>query len=254
MITEKRFKVVLTTLEPFRIGGKEDPLSGQDNPVAKVGENIVIPGTSLKGALRAEIEKYLIEKYKGKEEFKPCIPSTQISEDEKNLVDDGKYKDLFVGEKYKGCHYPCTDKDCKKTTHSICPVCYFCGAQGLPGFLRIPFLYANISVNELYSATIDRFSKVVKKGTNRPYQLISDNTEFTGYLSVLIKDDILNWEFGKPRPLKENTLGDKWLESMSSSPNELLAEFVINRLNSIEILGGYKSKGFGKVKIKVSNE
>jgi len=63
MLHEKTVTVTITTKEPLRIGGKKDPLSGADNPVTRVGGKLVIPGSSLKGALRAEIEKFLIDSY-----------------------------------------------------------------------------------------------------------------------------------------------------------------------------------------------
>ena len=50
-------------MEPLRIGAAEDPRSGIHNPVAMVGEKVVIPGSSLKGALRAQMEQFLIETY-----------------------------------------------------------------------------------------------------------------------------------------------------------------------------------------------
>ena len=58
MIKEKNIQIQAITKEPLRIGGKKDPLSGADNPVTRVGGRLVIPGSSLKGALRAEIERF----------------------------------------------------------------------------------------------------------------------------------------------------------------------------------------------------
>src|SRR3990172_2562531 len=99
MLKEKTFQIQLDTKEPLRIGGKKDPLSGADNPVTRVGGKLVIPGSSLKGALRAEIEKFLIDSYyvngkwkDGFEDFKPCIPADELSADEKKLIDSGKYR------------------------------------------------------------------------------------------------------------------------------------------------------------------
>ena len=259
MITEKKFKVVLETLEPFRIGGKEDPLSGAETPVARVGNRVVVPGSSLKGAFRAEVEGFLINTYfqgewsENEKNLQPCIPTTEISADEWKLVNEGKYRDMKVKGRYRGCHYPCKDRDCNEA-HSICPVCYLFGAQGLNGFLRVPFLYVDISTSELYSARIDRAKKVVSERTNRPYELIPEGTKFEGELFLLAEDDILGWKFGEPRPLKDKTLGDKWLEEGEFNEETILKDFVIERLKSINMLGGYKSKGFGRVKITVNAE
>lgn len=255
MIVEKKYEVTLVTQEPFRIGGTKDPLSGADNPVAIIGSKIAVPGSSLKGAYRTELERFLIDKYydkankkwaQGKESLMPCIPSTKLSKDEESLVKNKVYRDV-------ACHYPCdTRRDkCGDRRHSICPVCYLFGAQGLNGFIRIPFLFSEASAGELYSARIDRTVGTVVQGTNRPYSLVPVETIFKGMLTVLIKDDILGWELGKPRPLSDNSDKDVWLPSKEWIQDNILSDMIIQGLQNIQILGGYKSKGCGKVEIRV---
>ena len=271
MISEKRYKIELEAMEPLRIGAVEDPRSVIHNPVAKVGEKVVIPGSSLKGALRAEIEQFLIETYydKGSQSwpeektvFQPCIPAPKPSTDEQALVNLGKYRS-------EACHYPCEieerfqrgervfkgkcTKDGKTNPHTICPACYFLGAMGLNGFVRVPFLYAEISPEELYSARIDRARNTVVVGTNRPYQLVPVNTIFTGSLVIVSEDPVTGWKIGEPRPLTDKSLGDKWLESSTFQPEKLIDTYIIERLKNIKILGGYKSKGFGAVKINIAS-
>ena len=270
MISEKGYKIELEATEPLRIGAVEDPRSGIHNPVAKVGEKVVIPGSSLKGALRAEIEQFLVETCydensqswpQGKTVFQPCIPSERPSIDEQALINSGKYRS-------EACHYPCKfeerlergarifrgkcTSDGKANAHTICPACYFLGAMGLSGFVRVPFLYAQISPEELYSARIDRGRKTVVEGTNRPYQLIAANTKFSGKLVIIVEDPVARWKIGEPRPLSDKTLGDKWLESSTLQAEELIKTYVLERLKNIKLLGGYKSKGFGAVKIEVT--
>lgn len=270
MISEKRYKVELEATEPLRIGGVEDPRSGIHNPVTKVGEKVVIPGSSLKGALRAEIEQFLIENYHGKASpgwpqdkaaFQPCIPAPKPTTDEQGLIDSGKYRS-------EACHYPCDieerfvergerifrgkcTKDGSPNPHPICPVCYFLGAMGLNGFVRVPFLYAEISPEELYSARIDRAINTVVEGTNRSYQLISPGVKFSGELVIITEDPVAGWKIGELRPLNDKTLGDKWLEGGDLKADELINTYIIERLKNIKILGGYKSKGFGQVKVEV---
>jgi CRISPR/Cas system CSM-associated protein Csm3 (group 7 of RAMP superfamily) len=270
MISEKRYKIELETIEPLRIGGVEDPRSGIHNPVTSLGDRVVIPGPSLKGALRAELEQFLIDGWynkssqrwaKEKMTFQPCIPAPNPTIDEQALIKSGKYK---LGS----CHYPCrfeerTERgtkvfrgDCteagKPNPHSICPICYFLGAMGLNGFVRVPFLYAEISATEeLYSARIDRARSTVVEGTNRPYQLIAAGTKFAGELVIVMEDAVTGWRIGKPRPLTDKSVGDKWLENETSRAEDLINTYIIQRLKSIRILGGYKSKGFGEVKIEV---
>ena len=204
MILERRYRIELEAIEPLRIGAVDDPRSGIHNPVAKVGDRVVIPGPSLKGALRAEVEQFLIDAYydnksqtwkRDKAAFQPCIPATKLTTDEQELIALGKYA--------KACHYPCqfdkrTERGYTKFTgecttngepnpHSICPACYFLGAMGLSGFVRVPFLYAEISPEELYSARINRMSSTVVEGTNRPYQLTPVGTKFSGNLVIIFK-------------------------------------------------------------------
>ena len=256
MLHEKTVTVTITTKEPLRIGGKKDPLSGADNPVTRVGGKLVIPGSSLKGALRAEIEKFLIDSYylngrwkTGFEDYMPCIPADELSTDERKLIDAGKYRNQGGN-----CRYPCTDKKCgQNINHSICPVCYLLGSMGLNGFVKVPFLYADVSAMELYSSRMDRATKTIAHGTNRPYELVPDNVAFTGILTVLLEDTVLGWQIGKTRNLGEQrTKGDKWLETERKSQDEFISTYVIERLKAIKVLGGYKSKGFGKVEISVS--
>lgn len=259
MITEKTYEVRLTATEPLRIGGKKDPLSGADNPITRVGGRLVIPGSSLKGALRAEVERFLIDSYyaggKWKEGFdhsKPCIPGDELSSDEHRLVQAGKYR-----EQGGNCRYPCTEKKCGLTHHSICPVCYLLGSMGLSGFVRVPFLYADTSVSELYSSRIDRATKTIAQGTNRPYELVPDGTVFTGTLVVLLEDTVLNWKLGEPRQLGElRTLGDKWLETKKTdeaAQKEFIKTYITDRIQAVTVIGGYKSKGFGAVTISVAD-
>jgi CRISPR/Cas system CSM-associated protein Csm3 (group 7 of RAMP superfamily) len=258
MTEKKQYEIVLVTKEPIRIGGKTDPLSGAENPVMRVGGKIVVPGPSLKGALRNEVERFLIEKYydttSGKwpnteTALKPCIPATKLSKDEEELVKQGKYKIHKAG----GCHYPCDTRPhkCENDKHTICPVCYFSGAQGLPGFVRVPFLFSDVGWDELYSSRLDRATGTVVHGTNRPYSVVPNETTFKGILEVIIKDDVLNWELGKPRNLTDNSKGDAWLNGGEWNQEKIIKELIVGRLENIELIGGYKSKGCGKVEISV---
>jgi CRISPR/Cas system CSM-associated protein Csm3 (group 7 of RAMP superfamily) len=253
MIKEEKYEIVVKTKEPFRVGGTKDPLSGAENPVTVVGGRVVIPGPSLKGAFRAEVERYLIEKYYDKANerwptekrpLQPCIPGPRLSPDEQELV---------AKQRYRGdaCHYPCTRK-CENGEHMICPACYLLGAQGLNGFLRVPFLYSDVSAGELYSARMDRAKGVVAEGTNRPFEVVPDNTIFKGTLTVLRKDLVKGLEFGTPRVLRERTAGDRWLELGEWESEQILKDLIVERFKNISLLGGFKSKGFGGVEITVT--
>lgn len=245
MITKKTYTITLKTNEPFRIGGKIDPLSGADNPVTVVGGRVCIPGPSLKGAFRAQIERWLFDNYfdQSSNSWKypsitPCIPATKLSRDEEELVKKKRYKEG------KGCVY--------SSNSTICPACYLLGAPSLVGFVMVPFLFTNIPQQSLYSSRMERASLKVMEGTNRPYQLVPPNAEFKGELEVLWEDTLLQWKLGEPRPLHENPDADRWLKEGDWTGEKVLKELIIDRLESLDRLGGYRSKGFGKVSVKLT--
>ncbi|MCX8052390.1 MAG: RAMP superfamily CRISPR-associated protein [Armatimonadetes bacterium] len=229
------------------------PLSQADNPTAIVGGRPCVPGSTLKGALRAKIERWLLgTAYDPKqnkwhdEELKPCVPSTRLSNDEKRLVEENRYRG-------KSCSYGGSDRGQEKNGEkpkTICPVCYLLGAQGLVGFVSVPFLFAEPGYQNLYSSSIDRASGTVKSGTNRPYQLVPPGAKFVGELEILLENGFLGWKLGSPRPLRENPNADAWLKNEQYEP-EALASFVVDRLASIGYIGGYRSKGCGRVEISV---
>lgn len=243
----QKHMISLTTLEPFRIGAPESSMGSAHNPLSTVGGRVVVPASSLKGALRAELEGYLIKtkKHSDNPYMKPCIPSAwnTISDAEKNLIKEKKFKDGG------GCNY-----SVRSSSDYICPVCYFLGAQGLIGFVRVPYLYTDSSAEKLYSVRIDRASGVVSERTNRDYRIVPDGTEFISKssegeipLEIIIRDEVKDWTLGKPR----KGFNDRWLENNNQPQEDFIKEFITDRLAAIDILGGFKSKGCGKVRIEV---
>ena len=247
----KKFKVELTTEAPFRIGGVR-PIPGTtdvDSSVVKLGNKIVIQGTSLKGTFRAELERFLIDNYfKDKKRWhnpwmKPCIPADvkTISPDEKQLLNKGFYK--------YSCSYP-------KSDDYICPVCYLLCARGLVGYARIPFLnLIKGGVEQLQFIREDRIigtSARGERGALGKFEAIPADSKFEGYSSILEVDDITGWRLGEKRSLAESQ-GDRWLESGLWNREKILKELVIERLISIKTMGGFRSKGFGDVKIIITS-
>lgn len=246
-----RYLITLEAKSPFRIGG-EKPIPGTtdvDSPVATVGDKIVVQGTSLKGAFRAELERYLIDSFfdktgmKWKSEWlRPCIPADlgTITEDEKPLIKDGHYKYC--------CSYP-------EQNDYICPICYLLGARGLVGFISVPFL--NIETEAISRLQFIRADRVVgtsargKYGAIGKYEVVPEGVKFSGTMIVLKEDDIISWKLGEPRSLAQSK-GDKWLEGTNFSYDKVIKDFMIDRLQSIKFLGGFKSKGCGEVSISVN--
>jgi CRISPR/Cas system CSM-associated protein Csm3 (group 7 of RAMP superfamily) len=254
-----RYTITLRTLEPFRIGASRDVMSGFDNPVATIGGKVVVQGPTLKGFLRSRIEEYLIDRYSGSSLMQPCIPSSEktLSADEKVLITSKKYR-------AKGaCSY--SSEDMRNKSASICPACYFLGAMGLNGFVRIPYLYTETRPEELYSVRIDRAKDTVVEKTNRDYQIMPDSVEFTGVAEVMTRDTVNGWTLGQARGIQDGVNLDAWLNESSIqfhkrfrelSHEQLVQEFLLDVIAGERILGGFKSKGCGKVEIsyaKVTN-
>ncbi|MEK9148482.1 MAG: RAMP superfamily CRISPR-associated protein [Candidatus Desantisbacteria bacterium] len=251
------YKVELTTLEPFRIGGAGHVLSDINNPVVMLkGDLPVIPGTSLKGAWRSQMERFLIDYLgisleKGEERgLKPCIPASEITPDERALI--GKYKRKKEKDRYSNDHSPCTYDN---KSDYICPACYLLGAMTLQGFVRVPFLFPVEGQEELetllYSIREDRAKGGAAKGQNRDWPVINPGVKFEGMIEVLEKDELKNWYFGQERrELKHKNL-DRWLKDTHWSKENILADLFKKCLESIEILGGFKSKGCGRVSIAI---
>lgn len=238
LVRIKKLKITLKTKSPIRIGGSGNPFKGTDNPVISINGKYTIPGSSLKGAIRNKLEEYFIDLYAktNKTTFQPCIPSNNPSNSERSLI----------GKKYRGAN--CVFKE--DTNIEICPVCYFLGAQSLPGFVRVPFLWfeTNVDSEVLTNISIDRATKTTRKGAILRSEIIPQDSTFSGILEIIEKDDILGWEFGKPRTINGINV-DKWLGELdnSISPLEILKKVI----QDIKILGGYKSKGFGDVEINI---
>ncbi|MCL6579468.1 MAG: hypothetical protein K6T73_08810 [Candidatus Bathyarchaeota archaeon] len=249
----KQFKIKLTTQTPFRIGGVKPAIETTvESPVVRLGDKIVVQGTSLKGAYRAELERYFIDTFfdktnkKWREQWlKPCIPADEktISPDERKLVNKGFYK--------YSCKYPQREKDYPSSERYICPVCYLLGAQGLIGFIHVPFLnLTKGNAEPLAFIRKDRIAGVSARGALAKFEGIPSGSVFEGIMNVLIQDDVTGWSLGQKRDLADS-LGDKWLETNEWNKDRIETELIINRLQSIKHLGGYISKGFGLIDIKV---
>lgn len=162
---------------------------------------------------------------------------------------------MIEQKKYReggGCSYSSNPNN---RTPSICPACCLLGAQGLVGFIRIPYLYTESMPEDIYAVRIDRATSVVAEKTNRDVQLIAKGKEFSGVLEVVAKDSIKGWELGKSRIVDEkNKIGanDAWLNKGAWNADRIIKELIEDRLKDISLLGGFKSRGCGKVEIQIT--
>ncbi len=254
MILETTIAVTVEALAPLHIGGRGNPLTGMENAVAKVGDRLVIPGPTLKGALRHQMESYLIDMYYDRKAgrwpqeqiaLQPCMAGAgDVSREEAALIAAGRYRRTDDRGQRSGCVYG--------GETGICPVCYLLGAQGLTGFVRVPFLEADRLPDELYSGRVNRATGTIAHATNRPYELVAAGTTFRGSLLVLQNDDVRGWVFGQPRRLAGNATPDRWLEGGQWSAERIMEEMLEKRLQAITCVGGYRSKGFGRIKLTIS--
>ncbi|RLE53686.1 MAG: hypothetical protein DRJ30_06545 [Candidatus Methanomethylicota archaeon] len=263
-------KITVQEKSSLHIGSAEDPLTGMKAAIYKIDGIPVIPASSFKGALRSQMELYFINNLqllkskfnvKEKEILKPCIPSVRRSIAEKGLVENGIYRET-------SCQISITEKDIEipkikrnNTTIElgICPVCYFLGAAGLTGFIRINDFYPiEREVSKIVEKTqirIDRGTKTAASGHIVTGEIVKPGTKFEGEIEIIERKPE-GFEFGKERRISGKTL-DKWLENcnmeIEERRNELL-KILVSCIENIRILGGWKSRGSGKVKTEINNK
>lgn len=235
-MTMKKLQITVTAESPVRVGGSRDPVRGIDLPMATVGGRPVVPGASLKGAFRAELAGYLVEKGKSNPHLRPCIPAAKRSPQEEGLI----------GFKSEACAL-----DEEGGGKPICPACYLLGAPGLVGFVRIPFLYASISQEELVELPINYATRTGRNVGPRTLEFVPKGATLSGIVELVLRDSVRDWELGKVRPQFQDQ--DRWLADGKWSGELIEKELVRDRLEAITSLGGAKSRGYGNVSVKVTD-
>jgi len=246
----------------LHIGGTPSPLTEKKGPVFSVDGKPAIPASSFKGALRYQVEQILIAKKNDlKSQFailtddilNPCIPAARPSHAEKELSHSG----------YRGhnCEIKIEENRVDipknhKQSIGLCPVCYFFGATGLMGCLRVPNFWPEVGEHriEQTSIRIDRKSGTAAKGAIITGEQVKPGTVFKGDLEIVAKQS--DFEFGRPRVIGGEKV-DLWLDGIASKQVHdaqllLINEILIPALNNIAVLGGQKSKGGGKVTIEIN--
>ncbi len=238
----------------LHIGGSPSPLTEKKAPIFSVDGKPAIPASSFKGAFRYQMEQLLINKkdeLKSKlgitddELIKPCIPAPRPSKAEQELLGSG----------YRGhCEIKVEEDRVNVPEKGLCPVCYFFGATGLMGFLRIPNFWPEVGEYRIdqTSIRIDRGSETAATGAIVTGEQVKPGTIFKGTLEIIAQQR--TFQFGRAREIG-GTKVDLWLDGIASKPVEeaqllLINEILIPALNNITVLGGQKSKGAGKVSIE----
>jgi CRISPR/Cas system CSM-associated protein Csm3 (group 7 of RAMP superfamily) len=268
-LPESRQQGILTVLQiPLKItvqegsflhiGGSPSPLTEKKAPVFSVDGKPAIPASSFKGAFRYQVEQLLIDKkdeIKSKlritddELIKPCIPAPRPSKAEQELLNLG-YR--------KHCEIKVEEDKVDMPEKGICPVCYFFGATGLMGFLRIPNFWPEAGEYRIdqTSIRIDRESGTAATAAIVTGEQVKPGTVFKGTLEIVAQQ--ITFQFGRAREIG-GTKVDLWLDGIASKSIEeaqilLINEILIPALNNITVLGGQKSKGAGKILIEINGD
>lgn len=248
----------------LHIGAAPSPLSEKKVAVFKVDRTPVIPASSFKGALRHQLEILFIEKTDAlsdqlnvpsdkKDILKPCIPAPRPTKAEKELIDMGNYR-------RDHCEIKVDEDKVKVGTLGICPVCYFMGATGIMGFLRIDNFYptGEGSVIDQTNIRVDRKTGTAASGPLRTGEQVKPGTIFNGNVNIVISEPMLELQkikFGDARKIGDTVI-DEWLRHWKETDDKRKAKFIIENIlipaiQNIKVLGGQKSKGAGKVIIEM---
>jgi len=264
--------LVTVTVKPdsyLHIGASGSPLSDKKGPVFTISGRPVIPASSFKGAWRAQLETLLQRDFNGlvqrlpvpkavPEHWKPCIPAPERS------VTKAEKEDLKKTHKLSSCQVEVAEetirvngREPRKEDPAVCPVCYFFGANGLAGFVRVSNLMLDPQQTEsgLFDQTRIRRLRGAHDGV-APGALVTldqvePNTKFLGEMEIILEDGRLT--FGKPRTLGEGR-GDLWLEGLATDQlrtlqSAILRELLLPALVNIQILGGMRSMKAGNVAV-----
>lgn len=247
----------------LHIGAAPSPLTEKKGAVFKVDRTPVIPATSFKGALRHQLEllfSYNVDEFARifnvpndkKNTLKPCIPSPRPSKAEEELISTGRYR--------KHCEIKVDDRQISVGDLGICPVCYFMGTTGLMGFLRFSNFYpeGEGSVIDQTNIRIDRKTGTAAHGAKVDGEQVKPGTVFKGSIDIVTLEPILGMQgiqFGEARKIGDVVI-DKWLENWKETDKRnrvktLIEKVLLPAIENIKNLGGQKSKGAGKVDVKV---
>jgi CRISPR/Cas system CSM-associated protein Csm3 (group 7 of RAMP superfamily) len=257
----------------LHIGAAPSPLTEKKGAVFKVDRTPIIPASSFKGALRHQLEILFIEKANEfakqlnipddkKELLKPCVPTPRPTKAEEELINLGYRKQSRKSDTItEGCWIEVDEKNnIGIPDFGICPICYFMGATGIMGFLRIYNFYPTTegSVLDQTNIRIDRKTETAAHGAKVDGEQIKPGTVFKGSVNIVISEPMLELQkiqFGDSRKIGDIVI-DKWLSYWKESNNQKKEKFIIENIliqaiQNIKVLGGQKSKGAGKITIEV---
>lgn len=211
-------KVRYATLSALVISAGDQPAEIMESPVIKLGGKPVIPGSSLKGALRSTLEAMLSEL--GHE---VCIPFAAIPRSYRRGSKREQEEKIEQYARSLGRRAPCDDID------HPCPVCTIFGTvggqAGLSGkalFLDATTVEGEYGLIERSHVAITRDTKSQSEGSLMSLQAVDAGATFRSDIRVINAEP---WEVGA----------------------------ILRALEGIELLGigAKKTAGYGDLEIKV---
>jgi len=211
-------KVAYTTESALAISAGDQPAEIMESPVIKLGGKPVIPGSSLKGALRSTLEAMLSEL--GHE---VCIPFAAIPRSYRRGKKREQEQRIRQYANSLGRRPPCDDVE------HPCPVCSIFGTvggqAGLSGkalFLDATTVEGEYELIERSHVAITRDTKSQSEGSLMSLQAVDAGTTFRGDIRIINAEP---WEVGA----------------------------ILRALEGVELLGigAKKTAGYGDLDIKV---
>lgn len=253
----------------LHVGGTPSPLTEKKQPVFSVDGQPVIPASSFKGAFRQQLESLLVQKQTGLSQglnlganefnrLRPCIPSPDPTKAEiLGLKDSHRHQSRKKRpDTTEGCWIESDQNQVQVPPLGICPVCYFFGGTGLEGYLRISNFLPTPGEWRIDQTRIriDRKSQTQAHGAIVTGEQVKPGSVFTGEL--LIFQERQGTTFGQCRTIGGVEI-DLWLKQWTEPDDTkrqlfLLNEILVPALNNVQVLGGQKSLGGGKVTISLS--
>jgi len=176
-------KVAYTTKSALAISAGDQPAEIMESPVIKLGGRPVIPGSSLKGALRSTLEAMLAGLG-----HKVCIPFAAIPRRYRRKEEQKKYVARL------GRLVPCED------TEHPCPVCSIFGTVGGRAGLSGKALFLDATVGEggyelieRSHVAITRDTKSQSEGSLMSLQAVDAGATFRGDIRMINAEP---WEVG----------------------------------------------------------
>jgi len=212
VVLKYKVKGKVINIDPLSVGSGKSALGAIDNPIVRLNGNPYIPGSSLKGVLRSEAERY----------------ARMMGYDVCNVFSD-------------------EEKERKKKNEEPCVICKIFGGPTIASAIVVHNLYGiNAATDIRTSVSINRITGAQAPGRLFDLEFVVPGSEFVpsfGYPKQGYKsDDNVIFEIDARRINLDN----------KESPETKILLYIFSRLVNGEIrVGGRKSIGMGRIKLVI---